>query len=492
MNRISNLQQYGPKDWQGLTTKNHLGKVFLRNPIIVSDTIDRLFDMELGDDLDRFMDQFPYIELNEDEEFEWMLQGSEYKNVPLVEAYDEAGNAPGDAGFERPGVGLTTFFVVFQERFFEATDLIIGEDTEAYQLRVKDVKPKGTDWEYEVQLVTGDYQLFVPIAELRPGVRWSKEYSLVEQTLSKRGGTVSHTSPFKMRNRCSMIRKEYEVPGNMIESGKNQPVAWKWKTEKGKTETLWINYLDWKFMKEFKREKSILTMYAQSNKGEDGTYSNFGDSGYEIKQGAGLLAQVAPSNVFYYNDFSLDYLGEILLQLSIGKLKEDSRKFVLGTGEYGYYVFHKALEERGLQFSANNAGNRVSGTGNNLKLQGQFVEWGFINGIEVGLMKIPHFDDPVREKKIHPDGGLVKSREFLIMDFGSQEGKPNIQKVKVKGAEMMYRYIPGLRDPFSAGGKGSPEIAASSVDGYKVMVGAICGVKVHNPLRMARLIPNVL
>ena len=491
--RISNLQVYSPKDFSGLVTENHLGAMFQTNPILVSDLISSIYDVNLSHDLDRFMDQFPTLEIDSDDEFEWMLQGSEFKNIPLLEAYDHSGNAPGSTNFQRPGIQNTSFFMVFGERLFEATDLIVGEDTEAYQLKVvTDPKPKGTNFEYEVELITGNENDFVPVEELEGGVRWSKEYSLVEQTLSKRGGKVTHTSPFRMNNRCSMIRKEYEVPGNMINRGKNSPLAFKWKTSKGKTEQVWIKKLDWDFMKEFKREKAILGMYAKPNKTADGTYFNKGESGYEIKQGAGLLAQVAPSNIFYYNDFNLDLLEEILMGLSVGKLAEDNRKFVLGTGEYGWVQFHKAVEEKGIPFSANNAGGRISGSGNNLKFGGQFTSYGYLNGIEVTLMKIPHFDDITREKKMHPQGGTVKSREYLIMDFGTQDGNPNIQKVKIKGeSEYMYRYIPGLRDPFSPENKQTPTMTASKVDGYTVMMGCISGVKVHNPLRLARLIPSI-
>lgn len=489
------LQKYEPKDFSGLVTENHLGAMFGLEPILTSPLIENIFDVNLGYDLDRFMDRFPTHEIEDDRPFEWVLQGAEYKNYPLISATNIAGDLAGSAAFPKAGINLTRFYLEFPERAFEATDVIIGEeDTETLFFHVKtDPKPSGTNWVYEVELLTGDYNLFAPASALAAGQRFSKEYSLTEQTLSKRGGNVSHTSPFRMQNVCSMIRKEYEVPGNMILKGENKPLAFSFKDDKGKIHTTWLKKLDWDFMKEFKREKSLLMMYAQPNKAADGTYKSKGESGYEIRHGAGLMAQVAPTNVFYYNTFNLDMLTEVIMSLSYGKLAEDSRKFVLGTGEYGFIQFHKEVEKRGIAFSYNNAGGRISGSGNDLKLGGQFVSYGYLNGIEITLMKIPHFDDIVREKQMHPDGGTVKSREYLVMDFGTQGGQNNIQKVKIKGFDEAYRYIPGLRDPFSATGEATkPGMTASSVDGYKVMKAFWGGVKVCNPMRMARLLPNLV
>jgi hypothetical protein len=488
--RISPLQKYEPKDWSGLTTENHLGALFGTQPHVISNLLENIFDVNLGTDLDRFMDQFPKVEIPDDEDWEWFLQGQSQKNIPLIGAYADLNLAALPA---KPGIGVSRFVLEFPERLFVATDVLVGElDTETLFMQVKiDPVPNGTNWLYEVELITGDSQLFVPSSHLATGLRFSKDYSATEQTLSKRGGSVTHTSPFRMQNRCSMIRKNYEVPGNMISKGVNKPLAFSFKDPvSGKISSTWLSKLDWDFLNEFRSEKARLLMYAQPNRTSQGTYLNKGESGYEIKMGAGLLAQVAPSNVFYYNKFSVKLLMDVLMSLSYGKLPEDKRKFVLGTGEYGWIQFHEEVEKMGLPFSANNAGNRVTGTGQNLRVGGQFTSVGLLQGIEVTLMKIPHFDDIIREKQLHPDGGTMRSREYLIMDFGTTAGKHNIQKVCVKGNEETYGYIPGMRDPFNPyNNLSSPQMRASKVDGYEVFKAYWGGVQVNNPMRMARLIP---
>lgn len=486
---ISQLQKFEPTDWSGLTTENHIGSLYGLDPILISSMVDKIYEVNHGTDIDRFMDQFPVLEIEDDRPFEWLLEGSDWKNMPIVEAYDD----PSGSLSAKPGIGGSRFYVVIPERWFEITDVLGTEDKENYQLRVvAEPRVKGANFEYEVELLSGDLNAFVPVSLLQSGKRLVKLFSAVEQTLSKRGGGVNHTSPFRMQNRCSMIRAQYQVPGNMINKGQNSPLAFYFKDSNGKVQTTWIGKLDYDFMVQFKRQKALMLMYGKSNKNEQGTFSTKGESGYELKMGSGLYEQISPSNIFYYNSFNIDVLGDILMSLSVGKLPEDKRKFVLGTGEYGMRQFHKAVESyANASFTPNRTETRFAGSRNEMTYGGQFVGIAYIQGIEVSLMHIPFLDDPALNPTPHPDGGLMSSYEYLILDFGTSKGQPNIQKVHVKNNTEILRYIPGMRDPFSPyNNLTKPGTAASSVDGYEVHKMYIGGIKVHNPLRMARLLPN--
>lgn len=491
---ISPLQKFTPQDWSGLTTENHIGAMYGQMPIMVSNLVDNIYDVNLGLDLDRFMDQFDTLEIERDAPFEWMLNSqSPFKNIPLVQYYTDLALSTQGA---TPGVGFSSFYLEFPDRIFEATDVLGYGYTakETYQMRVmSDPKPNGSNWVYEVQLVTGDANLFVPSTDLVAGQRFVKMFSAVEQTLSQRGSSsITFSSPFRMQNRCSMIRAEYMVPGNMIDQKENAPLGFFFIDAQGKKHTTWIGKLDYDFMVQFKRQKAMLQIYAKANKTPQNMYALKGESGYEIKMGSGLLEQISPSNIHYYNTFDLDVLSDILMSLSVGKLPEDQRRFVLGTGEYGMRQFHKAVETKSVAYPLNRTESRITGSGFNMGYSGQFVKYGFINGIEVELVKIPFLDDPSLNPIPHPDGGLLSSYEYLILDFGTSQGKPNIQKVRVKGQEDIFKYIPGLRDPFTPNNSATkPGMTVSKVDGYEVLRAHTGGIKVHNPMRMARFIPNL-
>lgn len=490
---INELQKFSPRDWSGLTTKNHIGAMYGEQPIIVSQLISKIYDVNLGLDLDRFMDQFPAMELEADVPFEWFLtNNSPFKNIPLIQYYtDVALSAQGAT----PGIGGSRFWLEFADRIFEATDVIAPASyaKETYQFRVmSDPRPNGSNWIYEVSLVTGDDTLSVPTSLLTNGARFVKMYALVEQTLSQRGSSsLTFTSPFRMQNRCSFMRKEYLVPGNMIDQKDNAPVGFFFIDNHGNRQVTWLNTLDYNFMIDFRRMKSMLQLYGKSMKNTQGAYTMKGESGYEIRTGFGLLDQISPSNIHYYSTFNIDVLTEILMSLSVGKLPEDQRRFVLGTGEYGMLQFHKAVEAKAVSFAPSREEIRIAGKMNEMHYGGQFKKYSFINGLEIELMHIPFLDDPSLCADQHPDGGILSSYEYLILDFGTTNGQPNIQKVNLKNSEV-FKYIPGLRDPFTPNNPATkPGMTVSKVDGYEVMKSWGGGMKVHNPMRIARFIPNL-
>jgi hypothetical protein len=80
-------QVYEPKDFSGLVTENNLGALFQEKPIQISQYIERLYEVNLADDMLTLLNKYPTYELEDDREYEWMLQGSDEKNLPLMAAY---------------------------------------------------------------------------------------------------------------------------------------------------------------------------------------------------------------------------------------------------------------------------------------------------------------------------------------------------------------------------------------------------------------------
>jgi hypothetical protein len=489
MAKISPFQMTEAQSWAGLTTTNHLGAIYQAKPQMASKLMTRIHQTNFGLDLDSYLDRFDPLYLDNDNDFEWDLIGTAKKNVPLVVARI-AGTAV--VVSDSPGKNFTEVELVFPEQWFSDENIIVGHKNEAYPLQViADPTPEGVNWVYRCKLITGDPDLFIPFAELAAGTRFSKDWSLVEQTLSKKGGLINFTSPFKMRNAFSMIRMQHTVPGNMID----RPMATAWKGETGETYKTWTQYEDYQFDMQFRQEKNRLLMYAKANKASDGTYKNFGKSGHIKKQGAGIRQQMEASNSSFYNTFSIDYLVDILLDLSEGKLPGDRREFVLRTGERGAVQFHKALENHTQLFQPLRDESRMyKAKGEMVKMGygygGQFVEFMGPQGIKVNLSIDSLYDDRERNKIYHPDGGVAESYRYDILDVGTNDGEPNIRKVYVKGNDDGMGYEPGLRHPFSRSGERN--IMANSTDGYTYHRWSICGAMVKDPSRTAQIIPSLL
>lgn len=491
--KVSKLQIVEPQHWSGLTRKAHLGAIGYTQPQYVDKVMDRLYEVNFGaDNIVSFINQFPVHYLDEEGEYRWMLHGSEERSIPLAVAELAPGTAV-QAG-DKPGVAFSQFYLTFSEKWFDATSVIVGPDPDAYSLRVvEDPMPAASGWRYKVELITGDEHLFVPISDLSRGTLWSEDYAQVEQELSKRGAGVRHTSPFQMENTTSIIRRNYEVPGNMIKAGKNHSLAFAFIDQNGKTQTAWLDKLGWDFYQQCRRDKARLLMFGKSNRKVDGTYHNKGESGNTIASGFGLYEQMEGGNILPYNKFDLDSLTKFALDISVGKVPGDKRKLVLSTGEYGMWEFHKAASEKASGLRWLQSGHNFQGSGSNMQLnEGQIMSYVSVNGLEFHLMLDPMKDDPTRNKVQHPDGGLASSRIYDIWDFGTSNGKSNIQRVAVKDNEEFFKYIPGMRDPFSPGGKGdNPTPTSSPVDGYSVYKMFIGGIMVRNPFKTGRLIPAI-
>lgn len=497
MDKISKLQIVEPKYWSGLTREAHLGWLGLTEPEFINKTIDKLYEVNYGaDNIVSFIESLPTHSLDTEGPYQWMLQGSDERNIPLVKASLTASYSA-IVGTDTPGIARSKFYMWFPERYFHATSVIVGEYPEDYSLRVtSDPVADGSAWRHEVELLTGDDSLFVPFGDLDAGTRWSEDYGLVEQELSKRGNSVHHAGFFRMENTTSYIRKQYDVPGNMIIQGKNKPLAFAFLDQDGNKQVRWIDKLGWDFMTQFRRDKARLLMYGKSNRLEDGSYGTLGESGNTLRSGFGLVEQMENGNILYYNDFTADLIGDFALDLSVGKIAEDNRTFVMSTGERGLYKFHQSMSTKASNISWLQSDGNIKFSGDKAMLnEGQFIEYTFVNGIKFKVMLDPMKDDPIRNKLIHPEGGLASSYIYDIWDAGTTGGKANIMKVAVKGSEEFFRYIPGMRDPFSAGGSGmnpSPVMTASPVDGYTVMKLYIGGVMINNPLKTGRIIPSIL
>jgi hypothetical protein len=495
---LGKFQVFESQSWSGLTTKNHLGSIYKLAPQKASNMITKLLAFNYAPTLDTMLAKFPVKYFDTDDEFTWDLIGSMERNYPLVEA--RVNGVVVASSDTNVGAGGEKIQLVFAEKAFHDVNVIVGEKNEIYPLRVlADPLPEGGNWVYEVELMGGVIN-GMPGSELTGGKRFSKDFSPVEDTLSTKGGDIGFNSPIALRNEFSMIRMQHTAPGNM----KRRPLILPFeytdpKDNKVKTSNAWMEHVEWKFEYEFSMEKSRLLMYARTNRDANGDYYNIGKSGHVIKMGSGIREQMEVSNTVYYNDFSIKFLSNMLAELSEGKLSMDERHFVLRTGERGAIQFHEAVKQETsgwLPLGFDNTGTNViykTSSPLNKNAYGvgaQFVEFLAPNGIKVTLEVDPFYDDKVRNKILHPKGGVAESYRYDILDIGTKDGEPNIQKAMVKGVEDIRGWEYGLRNPFPS----APEFAVMSnaIDGSTYHRACVAGAIVRDPSRTASLIPSIL
>lgn len=503
---LNKYQMLGFNGWAGMTTDNHLSALFQSEPQRASDVIVKLQAYNMGNTLESFLAQFPTREFESDDEFFWDVLASASRNIPLVEARDDAGCVITDES-ENAGVGGAPIYLVFGEAWFADGEVIVGNLNEKYMFRILgDPQIEGSNYVYKTELMGGN-TTGVPAERLLLGERFSVEYAPVEKELSRKVGDIRFSSPVSMRGEWTTIRIQHKVPGNkynkklafgipMVQEGKNgQQVK--------SVDKMWMHYVDWQFALEWAGYKNRALAFGRSNRNSNGEYLNFGKSGNVIRMGSGIFEQAEAGNVVYYNDTSsiMTYILDALYELSEGKIAFGNRKFIIKTGERGALLFNRAAQAigsgwlpLGLQYSEGNppALSKTNAAFSNSAVRltdYQITEWQAPNGVFVKLDVDTFYDDKVRNKILHPEGGVAFSYRFDIWYIGEEE-TPNIQKIALKGKPEFWGYEWGFRNPFT--GQISNMNMSHDEDSCTVHRMTTFGAIVYDPTRMVSIIPSLL
>ena len=300
-----------------------------------------------------------------------------------------------------------------------------------------------------------------------------------------------------MRNEWSNIRIQHKVPGSMLNKklAVGIPIV---KDGKKDVKNMWMHVVDYEVEVQFSEYKNNALAFGRSNRNANGEYMNFGKSGNVIKTGAGLYEQMEVANTMYYNTFSLKLLEDALYELSAAKLDFGDRYFVIKTGERGAIQFHKAVLNAvsgWTQFVTDGNAAIIKKTSSNLHSNAlsagfQFVEYLAPNGVRVKVDVDPYYDDVVRNKVIHPNGGVAMSYRYDIMYIGTMD-QPNIFKCQIKGQPEYRGYQWGpFRNPFT--GASNNPYASFDEDAAVIHKYATLGVCVLDPTRTMSLIPAIL
>lgn len=505
---LPKFQMMGFQSWKGLTSDNHLGALFQSEPQRATNLMVKLLAYNVGSSLESFLAQFPTKYFENDSEFFWDVMASAQRNIPLVEARDENGQTIDSESGANVGAGITRFYLVFAEDWFADGEVIVGHMNEKYMFRILgDAKIEGTNYVYTVELM-GANTTGVPRERLMPGERFSVEYAPVEKELSRKVGDVRFSSPISMRNEWTTIRISHKEAGNklgkkvafgipMVREGKNGA------QERG-TSNMWMHYVDWQTQLEWSGYKNKALAFGRTNRNSNGEYLNFGKSGNVIRMGSGIFEQAEVANVMYYNDTAsiMRLILDALYELSEGKLEYSNRKFIIKTGERGALLFNRAASmlgsgwtPLGLKYSEGNPPAITKTTadfapGTAVRLTDyQITEWQAPNGVFVKLDVDSFYDDKVRNKIYHPEGGVAFSYRFDIWYVGAEE-QPNIQKCEIQGEPELWGYEWGFRNPFT-GAKSNMNMSYDE-DSCVFHKQATFGAVVYDPTRMVSIIPSIL
>ena len=503
--KLGKFQMTSFSYWKGLTSENHLGAIYQLAPQKASSLMVQLLAYHYGKTLDTFLSQFPTKEFDDDSEYTWDVIGSSRRNIPLIEARDESGAVVSTTAGTMVGANTTPFYLVFGEDWFADGEFIVGNLNELYQFRVLgDARMEGSNAVYKVELAGGNID-GVPVERLQAGERFSIDAAFVEKELSRKVGDVRYTSPVMMRNEWSTVRIQHKVPGSMLNKKLAVGVPILKETADGKmthdVTNMWMHNVEFEVEEQFNTYKNNAIAYGRSNRNANGEYMNVGKSGNAIKTGAGLFEQMEYGNTMYYNDTEsvMKLILDALYELSAGRLGFGDRTFIINTGERGALIFNKEAKKTTSgwmpMYSTSNPAYYSKTTAtfapdNAIKVTDyQVTEWVAPNGLHVKLNVDPFYDDPVRNKILHPQGGVAYSYRFDIFYMGTMD-QPNIFKCAIKGQPEYRGYQWGLRNPFT--GQYGNQNMSFDEDSAVFHRMATLGVCVLDPTRTMSIIPSIL
>jgi hypothetical protein len=497
--QLGRFQVTDAKSFNGMINpENTLGAIWKTAPTKINDAMIKLLAINRGKSLESLLGKFDTKQVENDNEFYWELIGSSRRNYTLVEAAFQ-GSTVTDSD-SNIGEGGQEFELTFDENAFFKGEIIVGDKNEVYPIRVlNDGYASGSQWVYTCEIAGSD-RSGIPGEELVSGKKFKQEFAPVGKGLSREVGGVRRVTPVSMRGELTTIRIDHKLPGDAANKQVVMGIPVVDKEGNKKVFGALALYEDWIVEQEFSEYKNKFLMYGKTNRTSDGQYHNTDVSGRKIRIGSGVREQMEQSNTFYYNEFSIELLEEILYGLSEGKLGMDQRMFMLRTGERGAAEFHKAVLQTTSGWSSN-----ISTPGTNpatvksvgsplhrnaLSAGFQFVEYLAPNGVCVKLEVDDFYDDKVRNTITIPGkSGVAESYRYDIFYMGTTES-PNIQKVAVKGMEEIRGYQWGFRNPFTGavnnGNMGTLE------DSGTITKFSQLGVVCYDPSRTASIIPYVL
>lgn len=472
---VNGLQLYKTKWHSGLTKQNHLSRAFLTEPEVISTIVHRIFGMQGQNPLQYLTTGMGRSKELGNREYEWFLQGDDEKAIKIL------GQLTGGA---QPGLAKQSFQILLEEKWFANQDVLVCDDRQ-YRVRVmEDPFHNGSGWVYTVKLTGSDSSKFVDPAQVAAGKYLSKEYTTVPEFST--GGNTTFSTPFKMRNHLTTLRKSYTVTRSAATDV--LVIALPDPENPKKTSQLWTKFAEWEAMAQWYREVEASLWYSEFSSTPTGTTDMLGNNGLPVFEGAGIREQIAPANKRYYSELTENIIRDFLIDLSYNVTPESDRHFVAFTGEYGFAEFDKAMRDSVNQYRLVDS-VFVTGKGQDLKLGGQFKTYEGLNGTKITLKHLPLYDNTVRNRQVHwKTGRPIESYRFTILDFGTHGGESNIQKVYKKDSDMIMWHEAGSIDPFGNPAKSVGTMRSSNLDGYSVHMLSECGIMVKNPFACGELI----
>lgn len=364
---------------------------------------------------------------------------------------------------DKPGVGGGKLYVQFPENYFVKGSVLTNYD-EVHCL-VTNITALPSNYEYELQVVSGDPSVYVPLTSLAPGAKWAEMYTPEGEASTGKEGNLNF-SYIDQKQYLTTLRKGYSYTGDV----ENKVVMFDLINEStGSKMTIWQDFLAWQHMMKWNMELETVLKYGQASYNALGLTKLKNDGGYPIHIGPGLYDQIEQKQT-YGAVLTAQNLKNIMGDLFYGMTDGTNRVIDIYTGEDGIEAFDAAMksEVAGAGWIKNtDPKSFIGGSGDSLTYGGFFAQYNTSRlGRTINVIWDKSLDvGPVAQigPKNPLTGRPLESSRMIFVDRTLYDGKPNLVMVKRQGSEKRWAVAGGADAPKSFGG-GTGLLRASDSD----------------------------
>lgn len=372
-----------------------------------------------------------YVEI-EDVEYEWPVFGRLRKTDAVAShGYTAEGQA---------GAGGAIIVVVFKTNWLKDQHTIISP--RGFRCRISG-KPNrvGNGFEYRLQMLTQAASL--PLSELAPNTLWAMSGG-AQVTESYSMGNESNTqTPGKVKNQLGILRKSYEIAGNVS----NRTTTFTFN-QAGKTTKYWLPFEEWQHEMSFKGDVEENLWESEYNRDASGRILTIDEeTQLPIPMGAGALEQIPNKDT--YGQLGTKKLKSLIRDITYGATDTDALDVVMFTGVGGKDEFSEALMRDANQWKVYEGAlnNTITGGPRGLTYGAYFTQFRHVDGHTITVKDLPYLDFGGRAQVAdkHPVTGLpMTSYEMHFLDMSKYDGENNVQIVSQKGRALIRGVEQGM------------------------------------------------
>lgn len=425
-------------DDSGYTNNLSLTKARMTNPDSLNPVITHLMGAESK--------KFPLLFLTEgqkggvknieiqDVEYDWPVFGR-IRRTDAIAGHDYV-------TVDKPGYGGTAIYVVFKTAWLKYQHNIVSPNGVKCRIQSRPEKVS-TGYRYKLELLRNNNKASVPLEELRANTLWAMSAgSNVAESYST-GNESNKQFPGKLKNQISILRKSYEIGGNV--SHKTTTFEFK----KGDTTTkYWLPFEEWQHEIDFKQGCEEALWESDYNRDENGVIMTIDEeTQLPIPYGAGLKAQIPHRDT--YGTLSFRKLQDVISQVTMGAADAETMNIILYTGIGGRREFSAAMKREAGSWSLYDGAlnSTITGGPRGLTFGDAFTSYRHIDGhiITVALMHYLDYGGTSQNAPRHPSSGLpMTSYEMHFVDMSVYDGENNVQLLTQKGRGLIRGIEQGM------------------------------------------------